>query len=111
LRDYARFGQMILEGGQGIVPKAWIDETRNGNHQMFGEPYSATLPGGAYHNQFWIENQSSRNLISRGVFGQLIYVDFAHQMVVVKLASQPDFVNPKMMIKSFEAVRKIANSL
>jgi CubicO group peptidase (beta-lactamase class C family) len=111
LRDYARFGQMILEGGQGIVPKAWIDETRNGNHQMFGEPYSATLPGGAYHNQFWIENQSSRNLISRGVFGQLIYVDFAHQMVAVKLASQPDFVNPKMMIKSFEAVRKIANSL
>ncbi len=111
LRDYASFGQMILEGGQGTVPKAWIDETRNANHTMFGEPYSVTLPGGAYHNQFWIEDQTSRNLMCRGVFGQLIYIDFSNAMVVVKLASQPDFVDPKMMVQSLKAIHVIAKAL
>ncbi len=111
LRDYARFGQMVLEGGQGIVPQTWIDETRKGNHSLFGEPYSVTLPGGAYHNQFWIEDSISRNIMCRGVFGQLIYVDFVNHMVVVKLASQPDFVNPKMMTQSLKAIRTIAKAL
>ncbi len=111
LRDYARFGQMVLEGGQGIVPQTWIDETRKGNHALFGEPYSVTLAGGAYHNQFWIEDSKSRNIMCRGVFGQLIYIDFANHMVVVKLASQPDFVDPKMMVQSLKAVRTIAKAL
>ena len=111
LRDYASFGEMILEGGQGIVPEAWINETRKGNHALFGEPYSVTLPGGAYHNQFWIEDSKSRNIMCRGVFGQLIYMDFANQMVVVKLASQPDFVNPKMMVQSLKAIRTIAKAI
>jgi len=111
LRDYGRFGQMILAGGQGIVPASWIDETRNANHHMFGEPYTIVLPNGGYHNQFWVEDQSSRNLLCRGVFGQLIYIDFAHDMVVVKLSSWPEFLNVKMTMATLAAIRLIAASL
>jgi CubicO group peptidase (beta-lactamase class C family) len=111
LRDYARFGQMILEGGQGIVPSSWIEETRNANHRLFGEPYNGILPDGGYHNQFWVEDSVSRNLMCRGVFGQLIYIDFAHQIVVVKLASQPDFLNPKMMAASLKAIKEIVRAV
>jgi CubicO group peptidase (beta-lactamase class C family) len=111
LRDYARFGQMILSGGEGIVPKSWIDETRQADHSMFAAPYTIVLPEGGYHNQFWVENPQSRNLMCRGVFGQLIYIDFDHEMVVVKLSSWPEFVSPKKMIATLGAVRSIAAAL
>jgi CubicO group peptidase (beta-lactamase class C family) len=111
LRDYARFGQMILSGGDNIVPKSWIDGTRHANHTMFGAPYTIVLPEGGYHNQFWVEDPQSRTLMCRGVFGQLIYIDFAHEMVVVKLSSWPEFVSPKKMIATLAAVRSIAAEL
>jgi CubicO group peptidase (beta-lactamase class C family) len=111
LRDYARFGQMVLSGGEGIVPKSWIDETRQADHTMFAAPYTIVLPQGGYHNQFWVENPQSRNLMCRGVFGQLIYIDFDHEMVVVKLSSWPEFVSPRKMIATLGAVRSIAATL
>lgn len=111
LRDYGRFGQMILDGGWGIVSPTWIEATRNGDHGLFHEPYTVALPDGAYCNQFWIEDSQSRNLMARGVFGQLIYIDFANRMVVVKLSSWPDFVNPVWTIATLDAVRSIADAL
>lgn len=111
LRDYGRFGQMVLSGGQGIVPASWIEETRNANHALFGEPYNIALPKGGYHNQFWVEDPVSRNLMARGVFGQLIYIDFAHDMVVVKLSTWPDFLNVKITMATLAAIKKIASSL
>lgn len=111
LRDYARFGQMVLADGENIVPKVWIEKTRRANHAMFAAPYTIVLPNGAYHNQFWVEDSTSRNLMCRGIFGQLIYIDFAHQMVAVKLSSWPEFVNPKKMIATLSAVRTVAAML
>jgi CubicO group peptidase (beta-lactamase class C family) len=111
LRDYGRFGQMILDDGAGIVPLNWVEATRSGNHELFGGPYTAALPDGAYHNQFWIEDSRSRNLMARGVFGQLIYIDWEHRMVVVKLSSWPEFVNPAWTVATLDAVRRIGAAL
>jgi CubicO group peptidase (beta-lactamase class C family) len=111
LRDYGRFGQMVLEEGAGIVPAGWIEATRTGNHDLFGEPYTAVLPRGGYRNQFWIEDSKTRNVMARGVFGQLIYIDFAHKMVVVKLSSWPEFVNPARTRATLDAVRAIGAAL
>ena len=111
LRDYGRFGQLLLEHGGGIVPASWIEATRNGNHGIFGEPYTHTLPGGAYRNQFWIEDQRSRNLMARGVFGQWIYVNFDHNMVVVKLSSWPNFLWAPFNIVTHKAALSIARHL
>jgi len=107
LRDYGRFGQMILEQGAGIVPADWIEATRSGDHRLFGAPYTEVLPAGAYRNQFWIEEPRNRNLMARGVFGQLIYISWEHQMVVVKLSSWPEFVNPAWTVATLNAVRRI----
>lgn len=110
LRDYGRFGQMVLDEGAGVVPAGWIEATRSGRHELFGKPYTAVLPGGAYRNQFWIEDAKGRNLMARGVFGQLIYVDFQRRMVVVKLSSWPEFVNPAWTVATLEAVRAIGRA-
>lgn len=110
LRDYGRFGQMVLDEGAGVVPAGWIEATRSGRHELFGKPYTAVLPGGAYRNQFWIEDAKGRNLMARGVFGQLIYVDFQRRMVVVKLSSWPEFVNPAWTRATLEMVRVVGRA-
>jgi CubicO group peptidase (beta-lactamase class C family) len=111
LGDYGRFGQLMLERGAGIVSAGWIEATRNGEHALFGEPYTAVLPDGAYRNQFWIEDRASRNLMARGVFGQLIHIDFARETVVVKLSSWPEFVNAGWTRATLAAVRRIGEAL
>ena len=111
LRDYGRFGQMLLDDGAGVVPAGWIEATRSGNHELFGAPYTAVLPDGAYRNQFWIEDSKRRNLMARGVFGQLIHIDFKRRMVVVKLSSWPEFVNPAWTVATLDTVRRIGRAL
>lgn len=108
LRDYARFGQLILEGGRGIVPADWIETTRNGAH---GPHYSASFDNGSYRNQFWIEDPASRALMCRGVFGQLIHIGFDTGTVVVKLSSYPEFTSTEFGRATLAAVHAIAAEL
>jgi CubicO group peptidase (beta-lactamase class C family) len=108
LRDYARFGQMILEGGGGVIPPDWIEATRSGS---YGQVYSESFPGGSYRNQFWIEDAASRALMCRGVFGQLIHIGFEEKMVVVKLSTYPDFTNIVYSKATLKAVHAIADAL
>jgi CubicO group peptidase (beta-lactamase class C family) len=115
LRDYARFGALYLrEGefnGRQIVPVAWIKATQSGNHALFGEPYTLTTPNGAYRNQFWIEDVSRPAIMCRGVFGQLIYIDAARDLVVVKLSSWPDFLNIEFGISTLRMIHALAREL
>lgn len=108
LRDYARFGQTIIEDGAGIVPADWIAETRNGMH---GPDYSASMPEGSYRNQFWIEDPRSRALMCRGVFGQLIHIDWDTRMVTVKLSTWPEFTSVPYSVATLKAVHAIAAAL
>lgn len=115
LRDYGRFGQLIANGGTAhgrqIVPWRFIEDLPNGNHALFGGDYRITLPGGAYHNQFWIEEAGKPVVICRGVFGQLIYVDRDADFVAVKLSTWPEFTNPRRTRTALAAVRAIRAAL
>jgi CubicO group peptidase (beta-lactamase class C family) len=108
LRDYGRFGQMILDHGAGIVPAEWIAASRDGD--SWGEAYSAAFPG-SYRNQFWIEDAQSRNLMCRGVFGQLIHVNFDARIVTVKLSTYPEFLSVPFSVATLRAVHAIAGEL
>ena len=111
LRDYGRFGLVILENGGGIIPAEWIEATRNGNHAIFHEPYTYDLPEGAYRNQFWIEDPRSRSLLCKGVFGQMIYINWDHRAVAVKLSSWPDFLNRDWNVATLKAIHAIMDAL
>lgn len=109
LRDYGRFGLAYLEGT--LIPPAWVEATRSGNHAIFHEPYTYTLPEGAYRNQWWIEDPRSRAIMARGVFGQMIYVNWDAGMVVVKLSSWPDFLSVPFNVATLAAIHAIADVL
>lgn len=115
LRDYARFGQLIANGGTAhgkqIVPRAFIEDLPNGNHSLFGSDYRIVLPKGAYHNQFWIEEAGRPVVMCRGVFGQLIYIDREADFVAVKLSTWPEFTSPRRTRTALAAVRAIRDAL
>jgi CubicO group peptidase (beta-lactamase class C family) len=111
LRDYGRFGQMVLENGASVIPSSWIKATRHGNHGIFKEPYTFSMPQGAYRNQFWIEDPVAKAILAKGVFGQLIYINWNYNMVAVKLASAPDFLNRPFDVAMFQALHAIARAL
>lgn len=116
LRDYARFALLHLRGGEmngrRIVPQAWLDETRFGaRHDLFGGLYREVLPEGAYHNQFWIEDDARRAYMARGVFGQFIYIDPEAEFAAVQLASWPEFVNARRSRTTLAAIRAIRDAV
>ncbi|MEI2806165.1 MULTISPECIES: serine hydrolase domain-containing protein [Paracoccaceae] len=114
LRDYARFALLPLRGGEAngrqIVPAAWIEETRRANHALFQGEYRVTLPEGAYHNQFWIEDPARRAYMCRGIFGQYIYMDPATNFAAVKLSTWPEPVDSDRSIEVLAAIHAIRDA-
>jgi len=115
LRDYARVGLVHLNMGtfnaRRILPAEWVADIRRGAHGLFNDVSRGVLPNGCYRNQFWIEDKLRETAMARGVFGQLIYIAPEHNMVVVKLASQPDFISEPNNIDTLAAIRAIATEL
>jgi CubicO group peptidase (beta-lactamase class C family) len=97
----------MLDNGGGIIPATWVEATRAGLRVQVEGRYASTLPGGAYHNQFWIECAPSKALMARGVFGQLIYINPTTGVVVAKVSSWPDFVSPELEIATIKAIHTI----
>lgn len=80
LRDYARMGQLALEGGKGIVPANW-----------FGEATAAKTPigrpGYGYGYQWWTYPEGRFG--GQGIFGQSILVDPANRIVIALVGAWP----------------------
>jgi CubicO group peptidase (beta-lactamase class C family) len=115
LRDYARFGLMIAQdgvmAGRQIVPAAWIAETRRGDPAQFDADYRATMPFGAYRNQFWLPDYRGRATNCLGVFGQWIHADPDTGIVIVKLSSWPDFLDDARYVEQEAACAAVKRAL
>ena len=83
LRDYARFGQFVLDGasinGKSIVPDDWF---RNATHTQI-----PLWPGGGYGYQWWIFGNTFEAL---GIYGQVIHIDPSRKLVVVINSAWPE---------------------
>jgi CubicO group peptidase (beta-lactamase class C family) len=115
LRDFARFGLMMLEGGavgnQQIVPEAWVRACGTGDAAAFGAPYTTSSPNGAYSNQWWIQDVDRGDFMARGVFGQLIYLDPKTDFMAVKMSTWPDFLIESYTLDTVHAVTTIRDAL
>jgi CubicO group peptidase (beta-lactamase class C family) len=63
LRDLARFGQMLADGGrsmtgQQVLPPGWVQDTLIGDPgsraAFAASPTDTGMPGGMYRNTFWV---------------------------------------------------------
>jgi CubicO group peptidase (beta-lactamase class C family) len=85
LRDFARFGQMMLDGGMAdgsrIVSEEWVRQST--------EPSGATgAQRGGYGLQWWMIGDDGA-YAAIGLQGQYVYIDPATRTVVVKLSYYP----------------------
>lgn len=81
LRDYARMGQFVLEGGHGAVPPAWFADA-TASHADIGRG-----PGYGYGYQWWTYPEGRFGAV--GIFGQSITIDPAKKLVIVQLSAWP----------------------
>jgi CubicO group peptidase (beta-lactamase class C family) len=93
-RDLARFGEMLRLGGEfngrRVLDKEVIADLRKGgDREKFKASGMAFRPGYSYHNQWWILHNADGAFEASGVNGQMVHVNPAAEMVVIKLASHP----------------------
>lgn len=105
-RDYARFGQMIAQGGvwQGrqIVPRDWVEQS-----------IRPQAPGGVgYGYQWWIaEGAGPGEVNAQGIYGQYIWIDRSRGVVIVVTAADRRFEEPGRAAENIAVFRQIAAGL
>ncbi|MBI3791053.1 MAG: serine hydrolase, partial [Gemmatimonadetes bacterium] len=84
LRDYARFGQFILDGakvnGRSILPDGWLEAATTNQ-------VTSTDPFRGYGYQWWTEDQG--RFMAIGIHGQSIHVDPARKLIIVMNSAWP----------------------
>ncbi len=115
LRDFARFGQTMLDdgraNGQQVVPMSWIEDVRSGDHGRFDDESREFMPNGRYRNMFWIRDESQPIHFSLGIYGQFIYVSPPDDLVVVCLSSWPDALSDELHSNVVRAIDAITAAL
>jgi CubicO group peptidase (beta-lactamase class C family) len=88
LRDYGRFGLMMLNGGvadgRQVVPSDWVKQATGGVH----EPTAPGAPTG--YQYLWWTIPNSKAFMAVGLHHQFIYVDPDTRTVIVKLSATPN---------------------
>lgn len=105
-RDYARFGQMMANGGiwQGVqvVPGDWVTESTL--------PSAPTAEGEiGYGYQWWIPaGWEAGEFLARGVYGQYVYVNRNLGVVIAVNAADRGFEEPGVEEGNEAVLRSIA---
>jgi CubicO group peptidase (beta-lactamase class C family) len=79
LRDYARFGQFILGGGNNLLPKDWLAQATT--RQTLGDKP-------VEYGYLWWTIPNTQAFEARGIFGQFIYINPAERLVIVVLSAR-----------------------
>ena len=101
LSDYARFGQFVLEGGDGVVPQGWFAEA-GASVVEFGPQ----APGFGYGYQWWA--YPGGNYGAQGIFGQAITIVPSQNIVVAVVSNWPTATSSEYRTQFRELVRQIS---
>jgi CubicO group peptidase (beta-lactamase class C family) len=101
LRDYAKFGELYLHGGnwngEQIVSEKWVHEsvTPDNPHLQPGPKPKEfwTFGNYGYQYQWWIPENPDGEFMADGVWGQYIYVYPKENLVIVKTSVDPHFAD------------------
>lgn len=90
-RDLARFGQLVLDGGRGIIPRAWIEDMRlNGDARAWAEGnFSDMFARGRYRSCWYDAGDDRGSFCAVGIHGQWLWIDPTSRLVLARLSSRP----------------------
>lgn len=105
-RDYARFGQMYLQGGEfdgkQVVPASWVEAST--------VPSAKTEPGlEGYGYQWWIApDAKAGEYYARGIYGQYIYINEDAEVVIAINSADRAFREEGSNAQNISMFREIA---
>ncbi len=108
-RDYARFGQMFLNGGRWngvqIVPEDWVNASTRAS--------APTAAGSiSYGYQWWVPvGANEGEYMARGIYGQYIYVNRPLGVVIATTAADKKFREAGVSDQNIAMFRLIANQI
>ena len=93
-RDYAKFGQLFLQGGEWegeqLIPADWVAASTKNQ-----APNVHPIRGTGYGYQWWVpmpqEGPSKGDFFAVGIYGQYVYVNPAAGIVIAKNAADREF--------------------
>jgi CubicO group peptidase (beta-lactamase class C family) len=97
LRDYARFGLFMLDGGQNVLPDGWIKEATSKQAEI-------DQLGKGYGFQWWTNDDGS--YAAQGIFGQGIFIDPKRKLIIASNGNWPTATDPEGVGKEREAMYK-----
>jgi CubicO group peptidase (beta-lactamase class C family) len=114
LRDYARFGEMIRQGGRWngkqILPPVVVKKILTpGDPAAFNATGYPGLQGASYSSQWW--HRAGGQTYATGIHGQGIYIDPKAEMVIARFASHPVATNRIINITTLPAYDALAAHL
>ena len=112
-RDFARVGQLMVEGGRNIVPSGWIEDIATmGDAQAWDAgDFAESYPGLPMHYraQWYVIRGRARPLfMALGIHGQNLLIDRGRELVVAKHASAATPLDPageRLTLDAFAAIR------
>ncbi|KAK4545683.1 hypothetical protein LTR36_002637 [Oleoguttula mirabilis] len=115
VRDIARIGQLVADGGRDIVPSSWIEDMmHHGDKDAFAN--GAWAPGfvgdldSVAYRDCWLADSDTNVLCGLGIHGQMLVVDRTNNIVLAKTSSQAtavDFGSVKMVVRAFKEFQRI----
>lgn len=120
LRDYARFGQLYLDGGRNlrgeqVLPEDWVHTSVKPRTPYLqpGRTVEEGNPRLGYAYQWWVPKGDEGEFSAIGVYGQFIYVNPTRRVVIAKNSAYVDYNKDgtQMEYQSIEAFRAIARAM
>ncbi len=118
-RDYAKLGQLYLQQGQWqgqqIVSAEWVADSLLADSAHLQADAHPEYPLG-YGYQWWLPVSAEGEFAALGVYNQVVYVNPAKNLVIVKLSANPSYglTNEDASYREFETfefMRAIGASL
>ncbi len=106
-RDYARFGQMIAQGGQWqgkqVVPQQWITDSIAPSANTASDEMG-------YGYQWWIPQEfEAGEVLARGVYDQFIYINQSENIVIAINGANKKFREEGAKQRNVEMIKHIAD--
>lgn len=92
--DLARLGQTMIDKvgrPDAVLSRSSMDMLHDGSTReaFAGSAQASVRTGYSYRNQWWIPGDADRSIEAKGLFGQHLVINPKHNMVIVKLSSNP----------------------
>ncbi len=116
LRDLARFGQVLADGGRRVIPRAWIRDTLTPDHDTVAAFASTAdarelAAGSYYRNQFWVVDPAAPIYMGSGINGQTVFVHGPAKVVIAKFSTWPVAWTARFSILTRQGLTSLAEQI